>query len=295
MTAPPRCTGPSYRDDLESSRSAHPRRRQRERCECSGRHAAVDRQRKQKRRDRPVAARCRSQPERRPGERRNGSDDGVALRAMRTSCEQLAAKGANLNARGTRGQTALMWAASQKHPDVTKVLLAHGADVHARSESWSQVMAVPPHVWRALQPRDPARRQHGACCSRLASGDLESAKMLVAAGANVNDEDAWGVSATTLAAHSGFGDLVEFLLEKGADPNASKRRLHGSARRDPAPRRKERERASRARRRCQRAAAGVDSDAPLVGRFPFPSGVDRRDAALARRPFQPRPASCAFW
>ena len=49
-------------------------------------------------------------------------------------------------------------------------------------------------------------------------GDLDSAKLLVAAGANVNDADAWGVSATSLAAHSGFGELVEFLLEKGADP-----------------------------------------------------------------------------
>jgi ankyrin repeat protein len=37
----------------------------------------------------------------------------------------------------------------------------------------------------------------------------------------VNDQEAWGVSATTLAAHSGYRDLVEFLLEKGADPNAA--------------------------------------------------------------------------
>ena len=52
-------------------------------------------------------------------------------------------------------------------------------------------------------------------------GDLASAKLLVAAGANVNDADAWGVSATALAAHSGYGELVEFLLENGADPNAA--------------------------------------------------------------------------
>jgi ankyrin repeat protein len=45
-------------------------------------------------------------------------------------------------------------------------------------------------------------------------GDLESARLLVAAGANVNDADAWGISALVMAAHSGFGDLVEFLLEK---------------------------------------------------------------------------------
>jgi ankyrin repeat protein len=35
----------------------------------------------------------------------------------------------------------------------------------------------------------------------------------------VNDADAWGVSAVTLAAHSGFRDLVEFLLQKDANPN----------------------------------------------------------------------------
>src|SRR5207302_848831 len=31
----------------------------------------------------------------------------------------------------------------------------------------------------------------------------------------------WGVSATVLAAHSGFRDLVEYFLEKRADPNAA--------------------------------------------------------------------------
>src|SRR5262249_60082168 len=35
------------------------------------------------------------------------------------------------------------------------------------------------------------------------------------------DADAWGVSATVLAAHSGFTEFVEFLLAKGADPNAA--------------------------------------------------------------------------
>ncbi len=153
------------------------------------------------------------------------SGETVLMMAARSGnsdiVEQLAAKGANLNVRGTRGQTALMWAASQKHPEVTKVLLAHGADVHVRSESWNYVMAVPPHVWRPYNRAIP----HGSNTALLFAarmGDLESAKMLIAAGANVNDEDAWGVSATTLAAHAGFSDVVEFLLEKGADPNASR-------------------------------------------------------------------------
>ena len=37
----------------------------------------------------------------------------------------------------------------------------------------------------------------------------------------MNDADAWGVSAMVLAAHSGFSDMVEFLLDNGADANAA--------------------------------------------------------------------------
>jgi ankyrin repeat protein len=135
--------------------------------------------------------------------------------------EQLLLKGANVNARAARSQTALMWAAAQRHPEVVKRLLASGADVHSRSEVWSQMMAVPPHgvpLYNKVVP-------HGGDTALLfaaRSGDLASATLLVAAGANVNDTDAWGVSATALAAHSGFGELVAFLLERGADPNAAK-------------------------------------------------------------------------
>lgn len=133
--------------------------------------------------------------------------------------ELLLGKGANPNVHGTRGQTALMWAVSQKHPDVVKVLLAHGVNIQARSEVYNEVMAVPPHGYL---PYNKAIPHGGETALMFAArvGDLDSAKLLVAAGANVNDTDAWGVSATTLAAHSGFGDVVQFLLEKGADPNA---------------------------------------------------------------------------
>src|SRR6185295_10732810 len=118
--------------------------------------------------------------------------------------EQLLAKDANVNARAGRGQTALMWAVAQKHPDVVKALLAHNADVHARSEVWSQVMAVPPHGYPDYNKTIP----HGGDTALMFAarvGDLVSAKLLVASGANVNDADAWGISATVLAEHSGYG------------------------------------------------------------------------------------------
>jgi ankyrin repeat protein len=134
--------------------------------------------------------------------------------------ELLIDKGANVNAKAARGQTALMWAVAQKHANVVKVLLTHGADVHARSDVWSQVMAVPPHG----RPEYNRTIPHGGDTPLMfaaRAGDLASARLLIAAGANVDDQDAWGVSATALAAHAGHGELVELLLEHGADPDAS--------------------------------------------------------------------------
>lgn len=132
--------------------------------------------------------------------------------------ELLLGAGADPDVRATRGQTALMWAASQRHHEAVRVLLRHGADVDARSDTWSQVMAVPPHA-------DPANQQdvpHGGNTALLFAarvGDLGSAKLLVEAGSDIDAVDAWGVSAVVLAAHSGFGELLDYLLEAGADPN----------------------------------------------------------------------------
>jgi ankyrin repeat protein len=133
--------------------------------------------------------------------------------------ELLIGKGANVEARGTRGQTSLMWAVSQKHADVVKVLLQHGVNIHARSDRLSMVQAVTPHGYLPYN-RDIPFGSDTALLFAARSGDVASAKLLLAAGANVDDADAWGVSAVTLAAHSGFAEMVELLLESGADPNA---------------------------------------------------------------------------
>jgi uncharacterized protein len=142
---------------------------------------------------------------------RSGKADVVAL---------LLAKRADPNARGSRQQTALMWAVSQRHPDVVKALLAHGAAVNARSSEWNEMMAVPPHGLKEYNKIIPHGRD-SALLFAARVGDLDSAKLLVGAGANVDDADAWGVSATTMAAHAGFTELVEWLLDRGADANAA--------------------------------------------------------------------------
>ena len=53
------------------------------------------------------------------------------------------------------------------------------------------------------------------------SGDSGSARLLLSAGANVNDALPDGTSALVLAAHSGHGELAVLLLEKGARPDAA--------------------------------------------------------------------------
>jgi len=142
---------------------------------------------------------------------RSGKADVVAL---------LLAKRADANARASRQQTALMWAAAERHPEVVKLLVEHGADVHARSSEWQEMMAVPPHGLPQYNKIIP----HGGDTALLfaaRSGDLESARLLAGAGAHVNDADAWGVSATTMASHAGFTDMVEWLLDHGADASAA--------------------------------------------------------------------------
>jgi ankyrin repeat protein len=132
---------------------------------------------------------------------------------------QLIEKGASVNARGARGQTALMWAVSEQHPGVVQVLLSHGADIQARSDVLSQMMAAPPHGKPEYNRMIPFGGET-ALVFAARVGDLASAKLLLAAGANVNDKDAWGVSAMVLAAHSGFTEMVAYLLDQGADANA---------------------------------------------------------------------------
>jgi ankyrin len=148
--------------------------------------------------------------------------------------EQLLAHGADVNAATEEGpygkQTALMWAVAQRHPEAVEVLLAHGADVHARSSVFIETVKTVAETLNAGQqclPRDECyiidNPQGGSTPLLFAArvGDLASAKLLVAAGANVNDLAPRGTSVLVVAAHSGHGELAAFLLEQGADPNAA--------------------------------------------------------------------------
>jgi ankyrin len=130
--------------------------------------------------------------------------------------KRLLAAGADVNAKeASRQQTALMWAASERHPEVVRLLTRNGADVHART-----AVNTP--------NRKPGMRASGAAAAGLTAllfaarvGDVESARVLLDAGANVNDTADEGLSALGFATVRGHVRLATLLLERGANPNAA--------------------------------------------------------------------------
>ena len=142
--------------------------------------------------------------------------------------KSLLISGANVNvAENRKGQTALMWAVAQKHPDAVRALVAKGADVNARS----RVLELPKPLVAVTYSKDVhfPKRSGGVTPLMFAAraGALDSARILLEAGANVNETpEADGIgdgSALVVASASGHEKFALFLLKQGADPNATDR------------------------------------------------------------------------
>jgi ankyrin repeat protein len=146
---------------------------------------------------------------------RTGTADGVAA---------LLDHGAkNVNApEKSHGQTALMWAATQDDPGLARLLLAHGADVHARSASYQLPVN---HGSGGGGFGETVLLPQGGFTPLLFAarhGRIESARVLLEAGADVNETAPNGDSVLVMASFSGQGKFAAFLLEHGADPNAAR-------------------------------------------------------------------------
>ena len=135
----------------------------------------------------------------------------------------LLARGATVNAKeSSHNQTALMWAAAGSHPRVVQALLERGADVRARSREYTQTVTseVTQRAGREELNYTVPRGGSTALLFAARSGDAESARLLVAAGADVNEALPDGATALIVAAHSGHRQAALALLDKGANPNA---------------------------------------------------------------------------
>jgi ankyrin repeat protein len=159
------------------------------------------------------------------------SEAGVTplMEASRTgsigAVQTLLAHEANVNAKEIdRQQTALMWAVAQKHPEVVQALLEHGADIRARSKvrDVTVVYSSAPRIKASKDGAVPVEAGGSTPILFAAlSGDVESARLLLAAGANANDAAADGNSALVLATFNGNGAVARLLLDAGADPHAA--------------------------------------------------------------------------
>jgi ankyrin repeat protein len=165
-----------------------------------------------------------------PNARLTPSGDTALMMAARTgktgALNVLIESGADVNGKESwGGTTALMWAVSERHPDAVKVLIDHGADVHARSNFVAAANG------RGFEGRTPVGSDNGVKVEDFASGwltplmfaaregDLASARLLVAAGAEVNAIAGDGKDALGLAIFNGNYELASLLVDNKSNLN----------------------------------------------------------------------------
>jgi uncharacterized protein len=128
----------------------------------------------------------------------------------------LLAHGASINAGDSwRGQTPLMWASAQKHPQMIKVLLEAGADVNARSTiiAWERQ--------KTAEPRDKWLPPGGLTAMLFAAreGCVDCVTVLASSGGDVNAIDPDSHTSLVMALMNGHYDVAGALIAGGADVN----------------------------------------------------------------------------
>ena len=165
------------------------------------------------------------------------------MRAVRTgnadAVELLLTAGADVNAReGSRGQNALMWAVTQRHATVARMLIERGADLEARTSVSRQLVLTccqenntdgNGSIWIEQGGFTPL-----LFAARL--GDLDAARLLLAAGAHVDVATPGGTTALVVAAPQRPRRPRRPAAGERCGPERRRRRLHGPARGGPARR-----------------------------------------------------------
>ncbi|KAI0968908.1 ankyrin repeat-containing domain protein [Xylaria arbuscula] len=119
--------------------------------------------------------------------------------------------------------TPLTTAIRLNKPDFVEVLLSRGANPNIRGQDWPVCMAVryPVILKRLLPALAQPRAFKGVMEMAVSANKLDSVKLLLAAGVNVEDRNGGVFSPLTTAIRERHKDIVQYLLdEAGADPNS---------------------------------------------------------------------------
>ena len=139
-------------------------------------------------------------------------------------------KGANVNATGADGSTAIMYAAADNDLDLVRALIKAGANVKLANQLGTSAITVAAIIGSApildallKAGADPNFRTTDGETPLMAaarSGKVDAAKVLLAAGADINAKESWGgQSAIMWAAAQDQPDMVKFLASKDANLN----------------------------------------------------------------------------
>jgi len=147
-----------------------------------------------------------------------------------SAVQALIQHGANVNASDNReNQTALMWAAAENNVDAVKLLVDAGGDVNAVSK------LIPEPETYIIEDENVVFGQNYPHTIRFAKytggftplyfaaqqGAIESATVLISAGADINASNSEYGIPLIIALQSGHEAMAMLLLENGADPNVS--------------------------------------------------------------------------
>ncbi|KFA60774.1 hypothetical protein S40285_06316 [Stachybotrys chlorohalonatus IBT 40285] len=132
-------------------------------------------------------------------------------------------QGLNPNERNPKGESPLTTAIRENRVDMVEALLSRGADPNMRGEDWPVCLAVhnPPILRRILSVLAEPRAFKGVMEMAVVANQLESVKLLLAAGVSVEDKNGGVFSPLTTAIRENRREIVVFLLnEGGADVNS---------------------------------------------------------------------------